>query len=187
MEPIPAFLDSTSPNRRYRPRAYSHLPYKRNSERRLQKVRDAQNSRTNKLNRTTSTESLLHETSLNDDNTHGDEYNDQFSISRNTDNVNKTQNSSVISISCTSSRRLYYLKSLGYEGLDYDTCENMLHLEEENNALRKGLGNKYLEFTRWLVIFCIGALTALTACCILFSVELLTDYKYRKLMVCSFF
>ncbi|OTF74803.1 H(+)/Cl(-) exchange transporter 7-like protein [Euroglyphus maynei] len=180
IEPIPAFLDSTSPNRRYRPRSISHLPYKRNSERRLQKVRDAQKFRST-LNRTASTESLINHDAKNDDQNNND-------VSTNHHVVNGDANKTITSIvSMTSTisqsvRRMYHQKSLGYEGLDYDICENMLHLEEENNARRKGLGNHYLEFTRWLVIFFIGALTGLTACCILFIVEILTDYKYQKLM-----
>ncbi|KAI7690585.1 H(+)/Cl(-) exchange transporter 7 [Sarcoptes scabiei] len=176
-EPIPAFLDSTSPNRRYRPRAMSHLPYKRNSERRIAKVREAQKHRS-MLNRTVSTESLVHEIKDTDMDSSAEPY----LIAQNDTTKNSLLNSSITSNVSQSVRRLYHLKSLGYEGLDYDICENMLHLEEENNALRKGLGNKYLEITRWMVILSIGALTGMTACFILFCVDILTNYKYTKLM-----
>lgn len=124
---------------------------------------------------------------INHDAKNDDQNNNDVSTNHHVVNgdANKTI-TSIVSMTSTISqsvRRMYHQKSLGYEGLDYDICENMLHLEEENNARRKGLGNHYLEFTRWLVIFFIGALTGLTACCILFIVEILTDYKYQKLMV----
>ena len=149
------------------------------------------------MNRTASTESLINHNDDNQNNqnlqNHHHHQNDIQTINQQHlqngvgVDANKTI-TSVISMSSTIShshvRRMYHQKSLGYEGLDYDICENMLHLEEENNARRKRLGNNYLEFTRWLVIFFIGALTGLTACAILFSVEILTNYKYEKLMVC---
>lgn len=72
-----------------------------------------------------------------------------------------------------------------FESLDYDQCENMLQLQEETIASRKGLG-KHLEVTRTTVIFVIGLLTALTACFIVSSIQLLCNYKYNKLMVSCF-
>ncbi|KPM10216.1 hypothetical protein QR98_0087660, partial [Sarcoptes scabiei] len=91
-EPIPAFLDSTSPNRRYRPRAMSHLPYKRNSERRIAKVREAQKHRS-MLNRTVSTESLVHEIKDTDMDSSAEPY----LIAQNDTTKNSLLNSSITS------------------------------------------------------------------------------------------
>jgi len=68
-----------------------------------------------------------------------------------------------------------------YESLDYDQCENMLQLEEGMLATRRGL-DKNIDVTRWIVILLIGILTGLTAVFVLYCVDILTTYKYIKLM-----
>lgn len=69
-----------------------------------------------------------------------------------------------------------------YESLDYDQCENMVQLQEDQAADRKRL-HRHVDITRTIVIFIIGTLTALTACFILLCVDELSHFKYRKLMV----
>ncbi|XP_054158622.1 H(+)/Cl(-) exchange transporter 7-like isoform X2 [Oppia nitens] len=71
------------------------------------------------------------------------------------------------------------LLSQKYESLDYDQIENMLYLEERKRVADSWL--KRTEMVRWLVIFIIGLLTAVTACVIVVSVEGLSKYKYKLL------
>jgi chloride channel 7 len=71
------------------------------------------------------------------------------------------------------------LLSQKYESLDYDLCENMLYLSEQKHSSYSKVNNT--EILRWIVIFFIGLLTALTACIIVISVEVLSRYKYETL------
>ncbi|CAG2117503.1 unnamed protein product, partial [Medioppia subpectinata] len=71
------------------------------------------------------------------------------------------------------------LLSQKYESLDYDMIENQLYLEERKRTAYTGV--RRTELIRWVTIFIIGVLTALTACVIVVFVELLSRYKYQKL------
>ena len=72
-----------------------------------------------------------------------------------------------------------HLLSQKYESLDYDLCENLLFLEEQKKfGVRK---QQFNELLRWVLIFFIGFLTALTACIIVIVVEILSKYKYSTL------
>lgn len=71
------------------------------------------------------------------------------------------------------------LLSQKYESLDYDVCENTLYLEEQKNLGHKTLFQRNV--LRWIVIFLIAVLTALTACSIVILVDLLTGLKFRIL------
>jgi len=71
------------------------------------------------------------------------------------------------------------LLSQKYESLDYDQCENMLFLEEQKRFSYSSV--YYIEILRWIIIFFIGLLTALTACLIVILVETLSRYKYQTL------
>lgn len=71
------------------------------------------------------------------------------------------------------------LLSQKYESLDYDICENTLYLEEQKNLGHKTLFQRNV--LRWVVIFLIAVLTALTACSIVILVDLLTGLKFRVL------
>lgn len=71
------------------------------------------------------------------------------------------------------------LLSQRYESLDYDICENVLYLEEQKKDGYKRVFQK--NFLRWIVIFFIAILTALTACFIVAAVDLLSDQKYKYL------
>lgn len=84
-------------------------------------------------------------------------------------------------------------KAQVYESLDYEVCENTLYLQENKKLLRQREGRSawfaYLcsyfastkEFLRWFIIFCIGLLTAATACFIVLGVEIVSDFKFSIL------
>lgn len=71
------------------------------------------------------------------------------------------------------------LLSQKYESLDYDVCENTLYLEEQKNLGHKTLFQRNV--LRWVVIFLIAVLTAVTACTIVIVVDLLTGLKFKVL------
>ena len=66
-----------------------------------------------------------------------------------------------------------------YESLDYDTNFNSLLLDEMRDK-----GYKFVvrqDILRWLVMFVVGVLTALVACSIDITIELLANIKYSVL------
>ena len=168
IEPIPAFVRcSVQRSNSFRNRSFTDAPKHSNYRAIAQRVK--------KLTRTRSTEDLV----LFDDSDQNELVNSLPSTRSNTP-VNSTAETS---ISGSKARAKYQSESYQYESLDYDICENMLHLEDENRKKDE----KDLEISRWLVIFIIGVLTGLTACFILFCVQTLTKYKYKNLMVIFLF
>lgn len=71
------------------------------------------------------------------------------------------------------------LLSQKYESLDYDECENTFFLEEQKQFGYNLIFHK--NALRWFVIFFIAVGTALTACFIVITVDLLSLYKYQTL------
>lgn len=69
--------------------------------------------------------------------------------------------------------------SAKYESLDYDTCENHLLLDEERKKGYKFIVQKNI--ARWFIFLLIGMITALIACAIDISIELLSEIKYASL------
>ena len=78
-------------------------------------------------------------------------------------------------------KKLLYLGMLDtisqkYESLDYDTNFNSLLLDEVRSRGYKFVVRK--DVLRWVVMFFVGILTALVACCIDISVEEGSKIKY---------
>ncbi|XP_012271787.1 H(+)/Cl(-) exchange transporter 7 [Orussus abietinus] len=69
--------------------------------------------------------------------------------------------------------------STNYESLDYDPCENSLLQEEQRKKGYKFIVKKNL--ARWLIFLLIGICTALTACFVDISIEVLSTFKYGLL------
>ncbi|KAJ6218155.1 hypothetical protein RDWZM_009312 [Blomia tropicalis] len=183
VEPIPAFVASRqSRSDLYRKRSQSCAPSSMRAAAarakiQAQKLRTSPNYR--RLSRTVSDDNLI--TEMFDDNVllnHETSSPDRRNLTINIQ-ISDQHN---VAIEDSHPRVKLDKKSDQYESLDYDQCENMLQLEEASTANRKGL-DKNIDATRWIVILCIGILTGLTACFILFSVEQLTMYKYTKIMV----
>merc|ERR1719427_2184915 len=66
-----------------------------------------------------------------------------------------------------------------YESLDYDTNFNSLLLDEIRIRGYKFVMRKDIQ--RWLIMFSVGILTALVACAIDISIEVLAKVKYGVL------
>lgn len=65
------------------------------------------------------------------------------------------------------------------QSLDYDPCENHLLQDEERKK-----GYKYVvrkNFARWFIFLLIGIFTALIACFVDISIDILSDLKYGSL------
>ncbi|RWS02939.1 H(+)/Cl(-) exchange transporter 7-like protein [Dinothrombium tinctorium] len=71
------------------------------------------------------------------------------------------------------------LLSQKYESLDYDICENQLYMEAVKKLTYRAFQNK--ELFRWVIIFLIGILTALTACFIVICIDVLANFKFKLL------
>lgn len=66
--------------------------------------------------------------------------------------------------------------------MDYDVCENYLSLDEERKK-----GYKYLirkGIARWFVFLLIGMATAMVACAVDISIDILSELKYGQLSKC---
>ena len=66
-----------------------------------------------------------------------------------------------------------------YESLDYFTNFNSLLLDEIRRRGYKFVIKKDIQ--RWLIMLSIGVITALIACCINITIEVVAEYKYHVL------
>ncbi|KAG0726682.1 H(+)/Cl(-) exchange transporter 7 [Chionoecetes opilio] len=69
--------------------------------------------------------------------------------------------------------------SAAYESLDYDTCVNAAWLDEERTKGYTFVVKK--DVARWLVVLMTAVLTALVACAIDITIEVLSKFKYTWL------
>lgn len=60
--------------------------------------------------------------------------------------------------------------------MDYDVCENTLWTDDQKSRESSLVVRK--DFARWIVFIIIGVLTALVACFIDITIQVLSDYKY---------
>lgn len=65
------------------------------------------------------------------------------------------------------------------QSLDYDVCENILWVKEQEGQKNRFSIRK--DFARWIISLLVGFLTALIGCFIAISIEEISYFKYSYL------